>query len=57
MRVTIVFSSICSFFIYAMKGLERILKSRMEMVENRTVDWALGEAMSFGSLLKVELYC
>lgn len=34
------------------KGLERILKSRLEMVENRTVDWALGEAMAFGSLLK-----
>ncbi|CAH2992068.1 unnamed protein product [Chilo suppressalis] len=34
------------------KGLLRILKSRMEMVENRTVDWALGEAMAFGSLLK-----
>jgi len=34
------------------KGLERILKSRMEMVENRVVDWALGEAMAFGSLLK-----
>lgn len=34
------------------KGLLRILKSRMEMVENRTVDWALAEAMSFGSLLK-----
>jgi len=34
------------------KGLERILKSRLEMVENRVVDWALGEAMSFGSLLK-----
>ncbi|XP_021944060.1 2-oxoglutarate dehydrogenase, mitochondrial isoform X2 [Folsomia candida] len=34
------------------KGLERILKSRMEMVENRQVDWALAEAMAFGSLLK-----
>ncbi|XP_050306621.1 2-oxoglutarate dehydrogenase complex component E1 isoform X5 [Anthonomus grandis grandis] len=34
------------------KGIERILKSRMEMVENRTADWALGEAMAFGSLLK-----
>ncbi|XP_017882188.1 2-oxoglutarate dehydrogenase, mitochondrial isoform X6 [Ceratina calcarata] len=34
------------------KGIERILKSRMEMVEARTVDWALGEAMAFGSLLK-----
>lgn len=34
------------------KGLLRILKARMEMVKNRTVDWALGEAMAFGSLLK-----
>jgi 2-oxoglutarate dehydrogenase E1 component len=33
-------------------GIERILKSRMEMVEARVVDWALGEAMAFGSLLK-----
>jgi 2-oxoglutarate dehydrogenase E1 component len=24
----------------------------MEMVEARVVDWALGEAMAFGSLLK-----
>ncbi|KAF9814051.1 hypothetical protein SFRURICE_004398 [Spodoptera frugiperda] len=28
------------------------LKARMAMVENRQVDWALGEAMAFGSLLK-----
>lgn len=34
------------------KGIERILKARMEMVNNRTIDWALGEAMAFGSLLK-----
>lgn len=33
-------------------GIERILKSRMEMVEARVVDWALGEGMAFGSLLK-----
>ncbi|CAN7990498.1 unnamed protein product, partial [Ixodes pacificus] len=33
-------------------GLKRILKSRMEMVEQKQVDWALGEAMAFGSLLK-----
>ncbi|XP_067124853.1 2-oxoglutarate dehydrogenase complex component E1 isoform X2 [Centruroides vittatus] len=33
-------------------GIKRILKSRMEMVENRSVDWALAEAMAFGSLLK-----
>uniref|UniRef100_A0A069DY23 2-oxoglutarate dehydrogenase complex component E1 n=1 Tax=Panstrongylus megistus TaxID=65343 RepID=A0A069DY23_9HEMI len=34
------------------KGIERILKARMQMVEHRMVDWALGEAMAFGSLLK-----
>ncbi|KAK3550196.1 hypothetical protein QTP86_021223 [Hemibagrus guttatus] len=33
-------------------GLKRILKNREVMVENRTVDWALGEYMAFGSLLK-----
>lgn len=33
-------------------GIERILRARMQMIENRTVDWALGEAMAFGSLLK-----
>ncbi|KAM3834723.1 2-oxoglutarate dehydrogenase-like, mitochondrial isoform 1-T1 [Vipera latastei] len=33
-------------------GLSRILKSRLEMTTNRVVDWALGEYMAFGSLLK-----
>ncbi|KPL98753.1 2-oxoglutarate dehydrogenase, mitochondrial-like protein [Sarcoptes scabiei] len=33
-------------------GIKRILKSRMEMVENRQIDWALAEALAFGSLLK-----
>ena len=33
-------------------GLKRILKGRMDMVKNRTADWALGEALAFGSLLK-----
>ncbi|XP_021335152.1 2-oxoglutarate dehydrogenase complex component E1 isoform X2 [Danio rerio] len=33
-------------------GLSRILKSRSLMVQNRSVDWALGEYMAFGSLLK-----
>lgn len=33
-------------------GIKRILKSRMEMVDNRCVDWALAEAIAFGSLLK-----
>uniref|UniRef100_A0A8C4RE04 2-oxoglutarate dehydrogenase complex component E1 n=1 Tax=Erpetoichthys calabaricus TaxID=27687 RepID=A0A8C4RE04_ERPCA len=33
-------------------GLKRILKGRGDMVKDRTVDWALGEYMAFGSLLK-----
>ncbi|KAI1905401.1 hypothetical protein AGOR_G00015800 [Albula goreensis] len=33
-------------------GLSRILKARAAMIQNRTVDWALGEYMAFGSLLK-----
>ncbi|EOA93174.1 2-oxoglutarate dehydrogenase E1 component, mitochondrial, partial [Anas platyrhynchos] len=33
-------------------SLSRILKTRGEMVKNRTVDWALAEYMAFGSLLK-----
>ncbi|XP_053161746.1 2-oxoglutarate dehydrogenase-like, mitochondrial isoform X3 [Hemicordylus capensis] len=33
-------------------GLSRILKGRLEMTKNRVVDWALGEYMAFGSLLK-----
>ncbi|XP_041087978.1 2-oxoglutarate dehydrogenase, mitochondrial isoform X2 [Polyodon spathula] len=33
-------------------GLKRILKSRGDMIKSRTVDWALGEYMAFGSLLK-----
>ncbi|KAJ8339500.1 hypothetical protein SKAU_G00362860 [Synaphobranchus kaupii] len=33
-------------------GLSRILKGRAAMIEGRTVDWALGEYMAFGSLLK-----
>jgi len=34
------------------RGIQRILSAREDMVEHRTVDWALGEAMAFGSLLK-----
>ncbi|XP_015787253.1 2-oxoglutarate dehydrogenase, mitochondrial [Tetranychus urticae] len=33
-------------------GLKRVLKSRLEMVQKREADWALAEAMAFGSLLK-----
>ncbi|XP_052123030.1 2-oxoglutarate dehydrogenase complex component E1-like [Frankliniella occidentalis] len=32
-------------------GIERILKTRQKMVSDREVDWALGEALAFGSLL------
>lgn len=34
------------------KGLLRILAARKDMVDNKIVDWAMGEAMAFGSLLK-----
>ncbi|XP_073843851.1 2-oxoglutarate dehydrogenase complex component E1-like isoform X4 [Musca autumnalis] len=34
------------------KGLIRVLNARKAMVEERVADWALGEAMAFGSLLK-----
>lgn len=34
------------------RAMERILKARMDMVSNRQIDWAMGEAMAFGSLLK-----
>ena len=33
-------------------GIKRILKARTEMVEKNECDWALAEAMAFGSLLK-----
>ena len=33
-------------------GLKRVLKGRMDMVENGLADWALGEALAFGTLLK-----
>jgi len=34
------------------KSIERILKNRQQMIKDRTVDWALAEAIAFGSLLK-----
>jgi len=34
------------------RAMERILKGRGEMVNKREIDWAMGEAMAFGSLLK-----
>merc|ERR1712130_566360 len=34
------------------RGIDRILKTRGEMVEAREMDWAMGESLAFGSLLK-----
>jgi len=34
------------------RAMERILKARNEMVDTRQLDWAMGEAFAFGSLLK-----
>ncbi|KRT86821.1 hypothetical protein AMK59_1592 [Oryctes borbonicus] len=34
------------------KGLERILKARMDMINSRTADWAIAEAFAYGSLMK-----
>ena len=34
------------------RAMERILKGRGDMVARREVDWAMGEAMAFGSMLK-----
>lgn len=34
------------------KGLLRVLAARKEMVDNKIADWAMAEAMAFGSLLK-----
>ncbi|VDD86985.1 unnamed protein product [Enterobius vermicularis] len=33
------------------RGLERILKGRKQMYEENSVDWAIGEAFGYGSLL------
>lgn len=37
---------------WTFKGIKRILKGRKEMVTTREIDWAMAEAMAFGSLLK-----
>ncbi|XP_065910011.1 2-oxoglutarate dehydrogenase complex component E1-like isoform X2 [Dysidea avara] len=38
------------------KGINRMLKGRQEMMSSRMVDWALGEAMAFGSLLREDCH-
>lgn len=34
------------------RGLERTLKGRKQMYQDNSVDWAIGEALAFGSLLE-----
>ncbi|XP_019894314.2 2-oxoglutarate dehydrogenase-like, mitochondrial [Musca domestica] len=34
------------------KGIERILQGRRQMIKDRLADWALGEALAYGTLLK-----
>ncbi|UMM29537.1 hypothetical protein L5515_011846 [Caenorhabditis briggsae] len=34
------------------RGLERTLKGRQQMLKDNSLDWACGEALAFGSLLK-----
>ena len=34
------------------KAMVRVLKARADMVKQRTIDWALAEALAFGSLMK-----
>ena len=35
----------------SISGLRRILKARHDLLEKGYVDWAMGEALAFGSLL------
>ena len=34
------------------KAMVRVLKARAEMIKDRKIDWALAEAMAFGTLMK-----
>ncbi|KAK6041159.1 Transketolase, pyridine binding domain protein [Cooperia oncophora] len=38
------------------RGLERILKGRKQMLQENSLDWACGEALAFGSLLKENIH-
>ena len=39
------------FLILSHSGIKRMLKGRQNLLEANKVDWALAEAMAFGSLL------
>lgn len=38
------------------RGLDRTLKGRQQMLQENCADWAMGEALAFGSLLLEGLY-
>jgi len=38
------------------RGLQRVLAARSQMVDERQVDWAMGEAMAMGSLMKAGIH-
>lgn len=38
-------------YVITILGLKRTFKLRNEMANNRVADWAMGEALAFGSLL------
>ena len=44
--------SVCVRACVCPAGVSRILRGRADMVKQRQMDWALGEYMAFGSLLK-----
>jgi len=45
------FSSVPEGF-HAHRGLEKVFRDRKKMFENNSLDWAIGEALAFGTLLK-----
>lgn len=51
-HITNVFSSEPGNNFTLHSGIKRILKQRAEMASKRELDWAMGEAVAFGSLLK-----
>lgn len=53
--IPIVYNGVISplrFIRHMRAGVSRILRGRADLVKNRQMDWALGEYMAFGSLLK-----
>lgn len=49
LRSTLTFAYL---FFLSFRGIERILQGRQQMLKDRMADWALGEALAYGTLLK-----